>query len=193
VVVKAVESRPGVSLCPRHPDVERYYNPFGGKKKWNCYKCSADARARYIVKPGKREIQKESKISWQNRMIAEGLCRTCGKELAIFPSGYCSYHAKLRSMSHWMNRCRAVGFLGGACVVCGETDVSVLQLDHIHNDGYKERQGRHTGGDHGRLGSAAVDWVLSHQEEAKDKYQILCANCHVRKTAAEKRAKMWVD
>lgn len=67
--------------------------------------------------------------------------------------------------------------LGGACVVCGEEDVSVLQFDHIRGDGHCEGVGR--------AGLYAVRWVLAHPAEASVKYQLLCANCHMRKTAKE--------
>lgn len=64
-------------------------------------------------------------------------------------------------------RDRAIENLGGACVVCGETERVVLEIDHINNDGKHER---------GQLKfrRAATGNI--------DGLQILCSNCHARKT-----------
>jgi hypothetical protein len=56
---------------------------------------------------------------------------------------------------------------GGKCVCCGETKELYLDVDHIKNDGNKERR-------------AHVDmnlWIIK-QGFPKDKYQLLCRNCN---------------
>lgn len=67
----------------------------------------------------------------------------------------------------------ALSVLGGTCVVCGETDLRVLQIDHIKPIRTKSRGARN--GFH----KSIVDGLV-------DNLQVLCANCHARKTFEEK-------
>lgn len=66
------------------------------------------------------------------------------------------------------------------CAVCGETDPVVLDLDHI--DPATKYRGQ-MGGAWGGLNLANLGWKALHAELAK--CQVLCANCHRRKTARE--------
>jgi len=59
---------------------------------------------------------------------------------------------------------------GSKCVVCGCDDIDVLEFDHKNNDGWKEKSMR-----------GVID-VRRHGNLTKDKYQLLCANCHRKKT-----------
>jgi hypothetical protein len=60
------------------------------------------------------------------------------------------------------------------CVRCGITDVRVLQIDHINGGGSKERRNRRN-----RSGTLHYNVILKlTEDEARAKYQILCANCN---------------
>ena len=64
-----------------------------------------------------------------------------------------------------------VAALGGKCRCCGETEPVFLTLDHVQNDGHKDRKlARH---------------LLMARVEAEgfppDRYQILCWNCNAAK------------
>ena len=66
---------------------------------------------------------------------------------------------------------------GYRCSCCGETEPKFLQLDHIHNDGYKHR----------RLVSKSQKCGLSiYQDLIKRGFppiiQVLCANCNFGKS-----------
>lgn len=76
-------------------------------------------------------------------------------------------------------RSEALDALGGACLVCGEDDDVVLQIDHVNGDGGQERR---------RRSSYSILRAVINGEPG---YQLLCANCHVRKTraAGEHRAR----
>lgn len=69
--------------------------------------------------------------------------------------------------------------LGNKCAACGETDLDVLEIDHVNGGGGVRRQ-RH--GHHTELRSirdALRDArTLSYELEV----QLLCGNCHIRKT-----------
>jgi len=62
---------------------------------------------------------------------------------------------------------------GGNCwhdSACGITDIRCLQLDHINGDGAADRR---------RLKSTGlVSYYYRHLDEAKEKLQVLCANCN---------------
>ena len=62
-----------------------------------------------------------------------------------------------------------------ACISCGEEDLQVLQIDHIHNDGATDRI------KHGTGQKLYLHIIRSPQEEIRERYQILCANCNMRK------------
>lgn len=63
--------------------------------------------------------------------------------------------------------------LGHVCVRCGEFDKRCLQVDHINGGGHHEARIK------GRTGM--IRYYITHPEEAKQKLQVLCANCNTRK------------
>jgi hypothetical protein len=61
---------------------------------------------------------------------------------------------------------------GGKCVACGVTELAVLTLDHVNNDGAEER----------RNGTRGFSWYGKLLKEGlRDDLQVLCANCQSRK------------
>lgn len=72
---------------------------------------------------------------------------------------------------HLNRRLRALEILGNICVVCGFEDKRALQIDHINGGGSLERKtGLHS--------TKLHNYIIENPEEAKLKYQILCANCN---------------
>ena len=64
-------------------------------------------------------------------------------------------------------RVKAFMLLGGKCEVCGNNDLRVLELDHVHNNGANERR------TYGR-GHTMIKEVFKRPED----FQLLCANDH---------------
>lgn len=62
---------------------------------------------------------------------------------------------------------------GGKCSCCGEKQHKFLQLDHIENDGYKDRKIHRT--------SSKLFAHLKKSGWPKNRYQLLCANCNFGK------------
>ena len=60
------------------------------------------------------------------------------------------------------------------CVRCGITDLDVLCIDHINGGGGKHRRNINTG---------LTSWLKLHNYP--DGYQILCANCNLKKRIQE--------
>ena len=67
--------------------------------------------------------------------------------------------------------------LGSKCKSCGEAEVTLLQADHIHGGGYKDRRNKR------HYWRRMLAKVLTGDEEL----QLLCKNCHEKKTAADKQ------
>lgn len=63
-----------------------------------------------------------------------------------------------------------ITLLGAKCLFCDFSDIRALQLDHIHGGGTKELD---------KNGNVSMYYYyLKHPEEAKEKLQVLCANCN---------------
>jgi 5-methylcytosine-specific restriction endonuclease McrA len=71
--------------------------------------------------------------------------------------------------------------LGGKCSVCPEVDQVVLEIHHRNGGGGAERK---------RLGWKYLKYLLrlSVSQLRKD-YEVLCANCHIRKTRSNTKEK----
>ena len=71
-------------------------------------------------------------------------------------------------------RLEAIRLLGGKCKCCGEAETGFLTIDHVNNDGYKERTPRAKGrsGDGGRKAITAI------RAGERKRYQVLCYNCN---------------
>ena len=65
-------------------------------------------------------------------------------------------------------RLKVLKIMGGKCLICGFSDVRALQVDHINGDGAKERLVLQN--------VSLMRWIVRNPEEAKTKYQLLCAN-----------------
>lgn len=73
-------------------------------------------------------------------------------------------------------RTAALMALGGKCSCCGERDWNVLDIDHINGDGKDER----------RAGAKEKMERSIVKNGGQGKYQVLCANCHRKKTARDR-------
>ncbi len=76
---------------------------------------------------------------------------------------------------------KAYGGQTPSCSKCKETEVRVLELDHIHNDGKKERN------ELKKLGSGFYGHLIKNNYPNKKRYQILCKNCNYLKYLETKK------
>ena len=65
------------------------------------------------------------------------------------------------------------------CAICGEKDSLVLNLDHVDGGGEQHRQ------QIGKMGQSFYRWVKNNGFPVG--YQVLCANCNMRKWKKEIR------
>jgi len=67
------------------------------------------------------------------------------------------------------------------CAECGSTNWNVLQAHHKRGDGHKHRAQLGQGGV--GAGMRTYRWILTHKNEARRTLELLCANCHQRRTS----------
>lgn len=101
------------------------------------------------------------------------LCRSCMKDYRSKPENKKKenerkngYHRRLRSV--------VIGNYGGECACCGCDEDVFLQIDHINNDGAKERKEK------GLTSRKLLNYIINNN--FPNTYQILCANCHQAKS-----------
>ncbi len=90
---------------------------------------------------------------------------------------YTSKHEhNLKRMAKWRKDTRdaAVVILGGFCACCGESRKSMLELDHVKNDGSTHRRKV-------KWGNYKVYQDIIDSGGDRTKYQVLCANCNQSK------------
>lgn len=76
-----------------------------------------------------------------------------------------------RSMKY---RTDLLNSLGGKCIQCGFSDMRALQLDHINGGGGKELRAF-------KNQYRMYRFYTEHPDIAKEKVQVLCANCNTIK------------
>ena len=134
------------------------------------------------------KIEKETILFNKNKSRKDGLqsrCKTCDQNKAreryrSIPSE--RKNARLRGKKNKeVNRQFVYEFLKkNSCSHCGETDPVVLEFDHIEpSKKYREI-------------SKLVSYSRKTLEKEIEKCQVLCANCHRRKTADQFGWYKWV-
>ena len=77
-----------------------------------------------------------------------------------------------RKIQHRETRKELFQLLGTECVQCGFSDIRALQLDHKNGHGYDDRKKFKLSG------TLLYQFYLKNPELAKEKLQVLCANCN---------------
>ena len=115
-----------------------------------------------------RDKDREHKREHRNRKIANGT----PEEVAALRA------AESAKTKRNQDRCRDEvysAYGGYRCNCCNETERMFLSIDHVNNDGAKERRsGKYSGG-----GSAFYNWL--RKNDFPKGYQVLCMNCQIGK------------
>lgn len=126
----------------------------------------------------------KKKAQWQREyrknLKAKNLCIQCGKKPRDGESSRCAdCRPKSLRDSQYYNQCikdEVFEYYGGyVCACCGETNPIFLQLDHIDNNGKKDRE--EFGG-----GGKFFSHLRNNNYPPEFKLQVLCANCNYGKS-----------
>ena|ERR1035441_8343158 len=148
-----------------------------------CCSCS-----RLPARPGKRqcEVCAAKRRERERSRNAKGLCG-CGKP-SLQGRSKCQdcrdrhneYIKKPQNKRRWSQgvneknrerRLLVLSHYGGKCVCCGESQAPFLTLDHINNDGKRDREAVHSG----------YWWRWVVKQGFPSHLQVLCWNCNMAK------------
>jgi len=147
----------------------------------NCLDCQKEKTF------NKYEVNRERHLNYRCRICAikkyySNKPKLTKEEKAKYRKEYYEKHRqKLDAYSNdWRQekRLEIIKELGGECNHCGENDPIVLDIDHIHNDGAKERK---------EAKRKNVVSILRAKGIDKQRYQLLCKNCNWRKEFLRRR------
>lgn len=113
----------------------------------------------------------------KERCRSEGVC--AWHRLPLVTRVHCERCREWNRERHkiWRQRVysEVIKAYGSKCVCCGETNIGFLTIDHVNNDGWKERQETGTRG-----GYTFYKKIVS--EGFPNRYQLLCYNCNLSKS-----------
>lgn len=139
-----------------------------------------EARKEYYKKyylKNKARINKYGKERWQKIKRGGGKklerLYECNKKWTMKPRVRV-YRKKYRKKWNKVYRQTILNYYGNRCVCCGESHPEFLCIDHINNDGAKQRKKINLS-----AGSGSYSWII--RNDFPDDLQILCANCNMAK------------
>ncbi len=138
-----------------------------GRSRIYCKRCAKRA-----------EIRKQGLVKLRTD---RGLCAKCGKVSATRVCEDCRKKAReYKQKEHAKIRAQTYAAYGNKCACCGESNPLFLTIDHVYNDGAKQRRSLTK---HRKIGGQTLDFYrwLKRQGFPKDRYQLLCANCNMGK------------
>lgn len=96
---------------------------------------------------------------------------------------------RLRKHGEWHReiKAEAVAAYGGYCKCCGETNITLLNIDHVNNDGKSDR-------------GQNIYSKLKQRDYPKDAYRLLCWSCNIgrhknggdKKCPHEEESREWI-
>jgi len=108
-------------------------------------------------------------------------CRQCQREYFAEYYQQTGHSERIKSRTQRRRQeltSEALAAYGGRCVDCEEDDPEVLTFDHVDNDGGQHRRELAKG----KRGSTTQILRWAKQNGWPPRLQVLCANCHLRKT-----------
>lgn len=129
--------------------------PISKESTGRCKTCSNKSRRIYDI-PRHQRITRKEYQKWYMKNI---------------------YHEKKKKIDkNYVQRLRkeVYDLLGNKCIKCGYIGLA-LQIDHVNDDGAKERKRFHC------ANATFLNHVLRKLKENSKEYQLLCANCNTEK------------
>lgn len=116
----------------------------------------------YRSQPGRRRQCQDCRLEWRRGYYQRR------KKTAAGERDKATNNAISRRL-----RLEVIAAYGGACECCGETEINLLNVDHIFNDGAEDRRQFMAG--------AKLYYYLRRNGFPRDRYQLLCISCNAGK------------
>lgn len=166
------------------------------KKKWTaernaaclreglCLACKQPASAGKRCCPPCLEMMRNQSKARRLLRKTKGDCLQCGSPVnsskKLCPTCRKAANTRLNLANQRLREATLAAY-GGCCAICGEADFDVLVIDHIYDDGYKERSQT------GKVGGQNFYRYLKSLGFPTDRYQLTCANCNMKKEMLRRR------
>jgi hypothetical protein len=139
-----------------------------------CPYCGEEKPADVFACPLCTVKQAAHKLNWYNERKAKGICTQCNKAPATPGFIHCpdcrkTVTARVLAAHHDARRL-AIETYGAACELCPETELAVLQIDHVSGHGNQHRA---------EIGQATIFRWLA-REGFPDGFRVLCSSCNKR-------------
>lgn len=142
------------------------------KNDGKCQKCGLESRVGKVLCKPCQDAQVISTRTRRVRAAESGLCITCCQQPVEAPYSRCTACRTDRHIYATERKIEALSHYGGlCCVCCGVTEVSMLTLDHINDDGKEHRE--ITG-----LGSNFYRYLKRNGYPQTPELRVLCFNCN---------------
>jgi ribosomal protein L37E len=164
--------------CKQEKEAQRQRRQDRRRKADKCRDCELPAV------PGKARCQTHldrvnaSTTDLAKRRTAAGLCTRCGNVPFLEGQKQCDACSAEGRERHRQLKLKVLDAYGGpVCVGCGETEVAVLQIDHIAGGGHKHA--KLIGAGNATVGrSKMYKWLKDNNYPPG--FRVLCPNCNVR-------------
>lgn len=131
-----------------------------------------------------REIEGERAKNYRKRLLEQGLCSCCRQpyngDKTVCPTCMEARGDSQRD-SRKANKELIYKHFGGKCAHCNETDIVVMTLDHVDNDGYLDKQSINGKRVVTPTWYAKLAKLIKEGKPLERNLQMLCFNCHARK------------
>lgn len=143
-----------------------------GYRRRTCKECMDAAAVAW------RDENKERAKAWWNDYYARNRDHQIAKAKKWNAENTDRHRNNVKSWYRKLRR-QIIEAYGGKCACCGETEYSFLTIDHVNDDGYKNRwkKGATTYGPHSGY---SLLKVIRDRNFPPD-FQVLCANCNTSK------------
>lgn len=133
-----------------------------------CNKCGEEHPIenfpRYRSQPGRRRQCRSCCLTWRRGYVRRMM--TDPEKLEARRIDQNQRNRKLRQ--------EIIEAYGGVCECCGETEPLLLNIDHVNNDGSRERM-------ESNMFSQKLWYRLRREGYPRDRYQLLCVSCNMGK------------
>jgi hypothetical protein len=132
-----------------------------------------------------RDANKQRQQERRQKRLDEGLCYLCGKHPQQFNRRLCGqcrqkYINSTRVSTRVTAKVQAMEAYGGVvCNCCSESELMMLTIDHVYNNGAEHRKASSYNGRSINCNNGIYGWL--RKNNYPEGFQVLCFNCNMAK------------